>query len=108
MTVKKIYNPIIDKEIAKILPYLDEEKEAKFAEMKKLIPDLTEERFEWISMTPEQRLKISGELLDFYIKIGGNLDPEYNPQSPFNSLYYGTEIPSHRRPSMRIIRRSGV
>ncbi len=100
----------LKEELAKILPYLDEKKEAEFAEMKKMLPDLTEERFEWMFLTPEERFRISGELLDFYIKMGGNLDPEYDPQSPFNSLYYPDGPPGSptKKPNLKITRRAGV
>lgn len=100
----------LKEELAKILPHLDEKKEAEFAEMKKMFPDLTEERFEWMCLTPEERFRISGELLDFYIKMGGNLDPEYDPQSPFNSLYYpdGPPNSSKVKPGFKMTHRAGV
>jgi hypothetical protein len=54
----------------------------------KVTPDdtayaLTEEE-EWLNLTPEQRLEESGKLWDLYLAMGGSLDPEPDPQSPFH------------------------
>ena len=46
--------------------------------------DWTEKQRErWIRLTPWQRMHISGLFLIHHIKIGGSLDPEPDPQSPF-------------------------
>ncbi len=44
-------------------------------------PETEEE--EWLALTPEQRLLESGRLWAFYLAMGGSLDPEPDPQSPF-------------------------
>lgn len=42
-----------------------------------------EEETEWLNFTPSQRLLETTKLWQFYIALGGNLDPEPDPQSPF-------------------------
>jgi len=45
--------------------------------------DLTDEEQEWLSLTPAERIQETTKLWQFYIAVGGSLDPEPNPQSPF-------------------------
>jgi len=48
------------------------------------MPDkLRDEDEEWLRMTPAQRLLESGRLWALYLALGGSLDPEPDPQSPF-------------------------
>lgn len=47
------------------------------------ISDFTDEEAEWLSLTPAQRFLETTKLWQFYIALGGSLDPEPNPQSPF-------------------------
>ena len=42
-----------------------------------------DEDIEWLRLTPSQRLEQTSKLWQFYIALGGRLDPEPNPQSPF-------------------------
>lgn len=46
-------------------------------------PDFIDEDREWLSLTPAQRLLETTKLWEFYIALGGNLDPQPDPQSPF-------------------------
>ena len=67
-----------------------------------------DEAEEWLRMTPRQRLAESDRLWAAYLAPGGSLDPEYDPQSPFNSLYFpDARRPQshHRRPSTRRLQR---
>ncbi|MDP3791357.1 MAG: hypothetical protein Q8R38_04890 [Candidatus Omnitrophota bacterium] len=43
---------------------------------------------EWLSLTPAKRLLETTKLWKLYISLGGDLDPEPDPQSPF----YAQEI----------------
>jgi len=42
-----------------------------------------DEEMEWLYLTPIQRILETTKLWKFYISLGGNLDPEPDPQSPF-------------------------
>ena len=45
--------------------------------------EFIDEDIEWLRLTPSQRLYQTSKLWQFYIALGGRLDPEPNPQSPF-------------------------
>jgi hypothetical protein len=45
--------------------------------------DFIDEEIEWLYLTPRQRLLESTKLWKLYISLGGNLDAEPDPQSPF-------------------------
>lgn len=54
--------------------------------MKKKIFDASQfvdEDQEWLSLTPAQRFIETTKLWELYLALGGSLDPEPNPQSPF-------------------------
>ncbi len=42
-----------------------------------------DEQDEWLHMTPAQRMLETTKLWQVYLALGGSLDPEPNPQSPF-------------------------
>ena len=37
----------------------------------------------WLNLSPEERLLETTKLWEFYLAMGGRLDPEPDPQSPF-------------------------
>ena len=43
-----------------------------------------DERAEWLSLTPAQRMLETTKLWQLYLSLGGRLDPEPDPQSPFD------------------------
>lgn len=45
--------------------------------------EFCDESEEWLKMTPAQRLKEAAKLWELYLRLGGKLDPEPDPQSPF-------------------------
>ena len=47
-------------------------------------------------------------LWDFYLTLGGSLDPEPDSQSPFDTEYARRSAPVDGRSGVRVIRRSGV
>lgn len=51
--------------------------------------DFKSEDMEWLYLTPAQRIEETAKLWKLYMALGGSLDPEPNPQSPF----YFKEIP---------------
>jgi hypothetical protein len=42
-----------------------------------------DEETEWLNLTPAKRFLETTRLWKLYIALGGNLDPEPDPQSPF-------------------------
>ncbi len=45
--------------------------------------EFVDEDMEWVSLTPTQRIKETTKLWQLYFALGGSLDPEPDPQSPF-------------------------
>jgi len=72
--------------------------------MKKYI----DEEQEWLYLTPAQRIKESAKLWKLYLALGGNLDPEPNPQSPFYFPEIRSKKSSHRRTGMHYLRRRRI
>lgn len=47
--------------------------------------DLEDERWlEWYLLTPQERWRETEKLWELYLSVGGSLDPEPDPQSPFD------------------------
>ena len=67
-----------------------------------------EEWADWYRLTPQERFIESMKLWDTYLALGGSLEPEPDTQSPFFDPHEWRENASHGRPSVRILRRSGV
>lgn len=42
-----------------------------------------DEDMEWLRLTPLNRMRETTKLWKLYIALGGSLDPEPDPQSPF-------------------------
>lgn len=66
------------------------------------------ERAEWYRMTPQERWDASARLWPDYLALGGSLDPEPDPDSPFFDPEEPRPGPANGRPGVRVIRRSGV
>ncbi len=70
------------------------------------MPDkLMDEDEEWLRMTPAQRLLESGRLWALYLALGGSLDLEPDPQSPFYFPEEPRARPAHRRSGVHRVRR---
>ena len=69
---------------------------------------LGEEWADWVRMTPQQRWAESSMLWAHYLSLGGSLDPEPDPQSPFFDPDEPRPVPADGRPGVHIIRRGGV
>jgi hypothetical protein len=63
---------------------------------------------EWYRMTPLERWHESQKLWQFYLAMGGSLDPEPDSQSPFYPFVASGSSPSDGRSGLRVIRRSGI
>ena len=76
------------------------------------MPDPTDfgadERLEWYLMTPQQRWAESARLWDTFLALGGCLDPDPDPQSPFFDADAQRPVPLDGRPGVRLVRRRGV
>jgi hypothetical protein len=62
-----------------------------------LIDNLPDEQLEWMLMTEEERLAENEKMWATYLALGGTLEPEPDPQSPFYFLYTESEKPADRR-----------
>ena len=62
----------------------------------------------WFRMTPKERWEASASLWHHYVAMGGSLDPEPDPQSPFYDPDAPGRSPADGRPGVRVVRRGGV
>ena len=63
---------------------------------------------EWYRLTPDERWEESLKLWDTYLALGGSLDPEPDPQSPFFDEEEWRTLLADGRSGVRDLRRSGV
>lgn len=63
---------------------------------------------EWFAMTPQERWRESQKLWSGYLALGGSLDPEPDPQSPFYDADEWRRLFADGRPGVRVVRRSGI
>ena len=63
---------------------------------------------EWYRMTPQDRWHQSQKLWQFFLAMGGSLDPEPDSQSPFYPFLAPGSSPLDGRSGLRVVRRSGV
>ena len=62
----------------------------------------------WYRLTPQERWRESEKLWEFYLSVGGSLDPEPDSQSPFDFLFEPRPAPAEGRPGVRVLRRGDV
>ena len=58
---------------------------------------------EWYSLSPQQRWQESMKLWQFYVQVGGTLDPEPDPQSRFDSFMPRGKAPAYGGSSLRVL-----
>ena len=63
-----------------------------------------EEWAEWYRMTPQARFAESMKLWETYRALGGSLEPEPDPQSPFFDADEWRANATNGRPSVRVLR----
>ena len=63
------------------------------------------EEKEWLELSPKQRIKEQTMLWQIYMSLGGSLDPEPDPQSPFYFPEIRCKKPSDRRAGVHYLRR---
>lgn len=68
----------------------------------------TEEEYEWMLLSPKKRFKEASKLWGVYLSLGGSLDPEPDPQSPFYFPEVQGKGAFNRRTGMYSLRRRRV
>ncbi len=63
---------------------------------------------EWYRLTPLERWEESKKLWQFYLSVGGTLDPEPDSQSPFDPYLPRGQAPAYGRAGVRVLRRGRV
>ena len=63
---------------------------------------------EWYRLTPLERWRESMKLWQFFLTVKGSLDPEPDPQSPFNDFLPRGKAPAYGRSGLRVLRRGRV
>ena len=63
---------------------------------------------EWLDLTPIERFRESEKLLAQYVALGGSLDPDPDPTSPFYDPETSSTGVAYGRPGLRILRRGAV
>ena len=70
--------------------------------------DLSDEWKEWWDMTPVQRFLESEKIFAQYLAMGGSLDPDPDPESPFYDPATSGSGAAYGRPGLRVVRRGPV
>jgi hypothetical protein len=63
---------------------------------------------EWAELTPLERFRQSEAIFAEYVLMGGDLDPDPDPTSPFYDPEASGSGPAYGRPGLRVLRRSAV
>ena len=66
---------------------------------------LPDEWKEWLDLTPLERFRRSEELFAQYLAMGGSLDPDPDPTSPFDFPDQWRPGAAHGRAGLRLLRR---
>ena len=70
--------------------------------------DWPEEWQEWARLTPLERFRESEKIFANYLAMGGSLDPDPDPTSPFYDPSQWNPGAAHGRAGLRVLRRSAV
>lgn len=69
---------------------------------------LPDEWQEWVSLTPMERFRRSEEIFAQYLAMGGSLDPDPDPTSPFYDAAAPSAVPAYGGTGLRVLRRGAV
>ncbi len=69
------------------------------------IEDWPDEWQEWVALTPMERFRESEKIFAQYIALGGSLDPDPDPTSPFDNPSEWNSNAAHGRAGLRVLRR---
>jgi hypothetical protein len=72
------------------------------------IEDWPEEWQEWVALTPMERFRESEKIFAQYLALGGSLDPDPDPTSPFDNPETSGSGIAYGRAGMRVLRRGPV
>ena len=67
--------------------------------------DWPEEWQEWVKLTPLERFRESEKIFANYLAMGGSLDPDPDPTSPFYDPSQWNPRAAHGRAGLRVLRR---
>jgi hypothetical protein len=70
--------------------------------------EMPDEWKEWLELTPIQRFRESEKLFAQYVSMGGSLDPDPDPTSPFYAEETSGESAAYGRAGLRVLRRGPV
>jgi hypothetical protein len=73
-----------------------------------LFEDMSDEWKEWLDLTPIERFRESEKIFAQYLAMGGSLDPDPDPTSPFYDPETSSTGAAYGRPGLRILRRGSV
>jgi len=69
---------------------------------------LPDEWKEWLDLTPLERFRQSEQLFAQYLAMGGSLDPDPDPTSPFDDPQASGAGLAYGGPGLRVLRRGAV
>jgi len=69
---------------------------------------MPEEWQEWLALTPLERFRQSEQIFAQYVAMGGSLDPDPDPTSPFYDPETSSAGAAYGRPGLRVLRRGAV
>ena len=69
---------------------------------------MPEEWQEWITLTPLERFRQSEQIFANYLAMGGSLDPDPDPTSPFDDPQTSSTGAAYGRAGLRVLRRGAV
>ncbi len=69
---------------------------------------MPEEWQEWLDLTPLERFRRSEVIFAQYLAMGGSLDPDPDPTSPFDDPQASGAGIAYGRPGLRVLRRGTV
>jgi len=70
--------------------------------------DWTDEWKEWAELTPLERFRASEAIFAQYVRMGGSLDPDPDPTSPFYDPQASGSGAAYGRPGLRVLRRGAI
>ena len=70
--------------------------------------EMPDEWQEWLALTPLERFQQSEKIFAQYLAMGGSLDPDPDPTSPFYDPEASSTGAAYGRPGLRVLRRGAV